>query len=177
MTLKKLSLGASLGALLLSMAGGVQAGEFDWLEELNIQAKADLSDFRTELEARFDIDSGRIGAVLSSVEKPADAYMVLRLGEMSPRPMEDVVRTYRSRKHMGWGELAKSLGIKPGSREFHALKNGRALRRTGLRERRERRDRERFEERKPGRGGPPGEGRGPGRGGPPGEARFHGRGR
>jgi len=171
MTLKKLSVGMSLGALLLSAAGGVQAGGFDWLEELNIQAKANLSDFRTDLEARFDIGSGRIGAVLSSVDKPADAYMVLRLGEMSPRPMEDVIRTYRARKHMGWGELAKRLGIKPGSREFHALKNGRAYRRADVRERRELRDRERFEERGPGRGGPPGKGRG----GPPGKGYARGR--
>ena len=27
----------------------------------------------------------------------------------------------------GWGNLAKTLGIKPGSREFHALKRGHDL--------------------------------------------------
>jgi len=34
---------------------------------------------------------------------------------------------YRSGKAKGWGALAKSLGIKPGSKEFHALKNGHDL--------------------------------------------------
>jgi len=31
---------------------------------------------------------------------------------------------YRADKGKGWGVLAKSLGIKPGSKEFHALKRG-----------------------------------------------------
>jgi hypothetical protein len=50
--------------------------------------------------------------------------MVLRLGEMSSRPTEYVINEYRSGKGKGWGALAKSLGIKPGSKEFHALKGG-----------------------------------------------------
>jgi len=54
-------------------------------------------------------------------------YMVLRLGEMSRQPTEDVVRKYKSGKGQGWGALAKSLGIKPGSKEFKELKNGHDL--------------------------------------------------
>jgi hypothetical protein len=65
--------------------------------------------------------------VLSNVETPADAYMVLRLGEMSGQPTDRVTERYRSSKGQGWGNLAKSLGIKPGSKEFHALKRGHDL--------------------------------------------------
>ena len=43
---------------------------------------------------------------------------------MSGQPTEDVVRKYKSGKGQGWGALAKSLGIKPGSKEFKALKSG-----------------------------------------------------
>ena len=32
---------------------------------------------------------------------------------------------YRNNKGQGWGVIAKNLGIKPGSDEFHALKAGR----------------------------------------------------
>ena len=32
--------------------------------------------------------------------------------------------TYGAKKGQGWGAIAKDLGIKPGSAEFHALKNG-----------------------------------------------------
>jgi hypothetical protein len=52
---------------------------------------------------------------------------MLRLGEMSGRPTGYVVEKYRNNKGKGWGALAKSLGIKPGSEEFHALKRGQDL--------------------------------------------------
>ena len=38
------------------------------------------------------------------------------------KPADDVVKVYRSNKQKGWGAIAKELGIKPGSPEFHALK-------------------------------------------------------
>ncbi|HEX9934232.1 MAG TPA: hypothetical protein VGB38_03460, partial [bacterium] len=38
------------------------------------------------------------------------------------QPAERVMDEYKSGKGKGWGVIAKSLGIKPGSDEFHALK-------------------------------------------------------
>ena len=113
--------------MLLLASSIATAGDFDWIKDLNIQAEADPSEFRVRLEARFKIGNVEINTVLSNVEKPADAYMVLRLGEMSKQPMDYVIGQYRSGKGKGWGVLAKSLGIKPGSREFHALKDGHEL--------------------------------------------------
>jgi len=103
------------------------AGDFGWRSDLNVKAQGDLSDFRTRLAVRFNLGDVQIKAVLSNVEKPADAYIVLRLGEMSGHPIEHVMAEYRSNKGHGWGVLAKSLGIKPGSHEFHALKRGHDL--------------------------------------------------
>jgi hypothetical protein len=114
-------------AILLLMSSVSAAGDFDWISNLNIQAQADPSGFRARLGARFNIGNMQINTVLSNVECPADAYMVLRLGEMSNWPTDYVIREYRSDKGKGWGALAKSLGIKPGSAEFHALKNGQDL--------------------------------------------------
>lgn len=34
------------------------------------------------------------------------------------------IQTYKANKCKGCGIIAKELGIKPGSAEFHALKNG-----------------------------------------------------
>jgi hypothetical protein len=113
-------------AFLLAASAAV-AGDFDWMRDFNIRAEADPSGFRTRLAARFKIGDVQISAVLSNVEKPADAYMVLRLGEMSSQPINYVTERYRSDKGKGWGALAKSLGIKPGSPEFHALKRGNDL--------------------------------------------------
>jgi len=103
------------------------AGDFGWRGDLNKRAHGDLADFRARLAVRFNIGDVQIKAVLSNVDKPADAYIVLRLGEMSEHPLEHVMAEYRSNKGQGWGVVAKSLGIKPGSHEFHALKRGHDL--------------------------------------------------
>jgi hypothetical protein len=110
--------------LLVSSAAVVAAGDFDWTKDFNIRAEADPSGFKARLAARFNIGDTQINAVLSNVERPADAYMVLRLGEMSAKPTDYVIEKYKSGKGKGWGALAQSLGIKPGSKEFHALKRG-----------------------------------------------------
>ena len=125
MKLKKILFAVSMALLLVSSAA--VAGDFDWARDFNIQAQADPSGFRARLATRFKIGDVQVSAVLSNVANPADAYMVLRLGEMSSRPPDYVLDRYKSGKGQGWGSLAKSLGIKPGSPEFHALKRGNDL--------------------------------------------------
>jgi hypothetical protein len=105
----------------------VRAGDFDWLKNLSIQAQADPSGFNATLATRFKIGDIEVNAVISDVTDPADAYMVLRLGEMASKPTGYVIEQYKAGKNQGWGVLAKSLGIKPGSEEFKALKLGHDL--------------------------------------------------
>ena len=102
----------------------VAAADFDWTRDLNLRAEADPSGFRMQLSTRFKIGDAQVKVVLGNVDRPADAYMVFRLGEMSSRSTDYVLSKYGAEKGQGWGALAKSLGIKPGSREFHALKQG-----------------------------------------------------
>ena len=103
------------------------AGDFDWVRDFNIKAEADPSGFKARLEARFQLGDAEIKAVLGNVEKPSDAYIVLRLGEMSNQPVDHVIKKYKAENEKGWGVLAKDLGIKPGSKDFHALKQGHDL--------------------------------------------------
>ncbi|HWR73239.1 MAG TPA: hypothetical protein VN604_08715 [Nitrospirota bacterium] len=103
------------------------AADFGWFQELNAKAKADLSGFQAQLAARFRIGNTEVSAVISKVAQPADAYMVLKLGEMANQPPDRVMTQYQASRNQGWGALAKSLGIKPGSPEFHALKRGHDL--------------------------------------------------
>ena len=110
--------------LILLVSSSAAAEDFDWIRDFNIKAEANTSGFRARLATRFKIGDTQIRIVLNNVEEPADAYMVLRLGEMSNQPTEYVIEKYKSGKGKGWGALAKSLGIKPGSKEFHALKRG-----------------------------------------------------
>jgi hypothetical protein len=100
------------------------ADNFDWIRDFNLRAEVDPSGFRERLATRFKIGDAQISDVLNNIEKPTDAYMVCLLKEMSGKPTDYIVGQYRSGKGKGWGVLAKSLGIKPGSKEFHALMRG-----------------------------------------------------
>lgn len=125
MTFRKLLLLTFI--IFISITVKVNAGDFDWLENLSIEAKADGSGFRTRLATRFKIGDVKVQAVLSDMGNGADAYMVMRLGEMSGHNIDYVVERYKKNKGKGWGVMAKSLGIKPGSRAFKALKRGHDL--------------------------------------------------
>jgi len=120
MKVQKIFLVISLLLLFVSLAAA--AGDFAWMRDFNTRAEADYLDFRARLAARFKIGGLEINAVLGTVGKPADAYMVLRLGEISRHPTDYVIAKYKANKGKGWGVLAQSLGIKPGSSEFQALK-------------------------------------------------------
>lgn len=109
-----------------SLINLAQAGDFGWLEKLAIDAKVDASGIKTKLAARFNLGNVKVDTVLNNVDNVEDAYMVMRLGEMSGHDTEAVLEQYQANKGKGWGRLAKRLGIKPGSREFHNLKNAHA---------------------------------------------------
>jgi len=125
MKLFKILLISSMAFLVVSSVA--VASDFGWTRDFNIQAQADPSGFRARLATRFNLGDVQVKAVLNNFDSPADAYMMLRLGEMSGMPTSYVVEKYRHTKGKGWGALAKSLGIKPGSEEFHALKSGQDL--------------------------------------------------
>lgn len=101
-----------------------QDPDFDWLKDFNIKLEADPSGFRAQLATRFKLGDQQLNLVLGNVEKPADAYLVLRIAELSQKPPELVLKEYKAGKGKGWGQLAKHMGIKPGSKEFHALQAG-----------------------------------------------------
>ncbi len=108
----------------LCLPAPAAAGLDDFLSSVNVQARADLDGFSVKVGAQFGVPAARVRAVLQTVETPADAFMVFQLGQMSGKPPETVLHTYTARKGKGWGVIAKELGIKPGSPEFHALKSG-----------------------------------------------------
>ena len=122
--MKRLKMCFVLSFLLSLISSNVMAADFDWFRDLNTRARANIQEFRARIGARFKIGNVEIDAVLENYEDPADAYIALRLGEMSGYPIARVTEQYRSHKGKGWGVIAKNLGIKPGSDEFHALKKG-----------------------------------------------------
>ncbi|MCE5312757.1 MAG: hypothetical protein LLF86_06370 [Nitrospiraceae bacterium] len=103
------------------------AKDFDWMNAMNAKAEVKPNDFFAQVAARFKVGNAEVEAVFGKVGKYADAYMAFRLGEMSGRPVDYILDRYSANKGKGWGVIAKSLGIKPGSKEFHALKRGHDL--------------------------------------------------
>jgi hypothetical protein len=55
---------------------------------------------------------------------PGDVYMACSIASLIGRPCRYVVEQYERDHGQGWGAIAKRMGIKPGSAEFHRLKQG-----------------------------------------------------
>lgn len=55
---------------------------------------------------------------------PGDVYMACSIASIIGRPCRYVVEQYDRDRGQGWGVIAKRMGIKPGSAEFHRLKQG-----------------------------------------------------
>lgn len=126
MQIKKFLLGAM--SLMVLSGSALIAADFDWMANLNLRSDSDPYAYKSGLASRFRTPESQLSIILKSVGAPADAYMVLRLAELSGRPPEYVLKQYQTEKHKGWGVLAQDLGIKPGSSEFKALKNGHDMR-------------------------------------------------
>lgn len=96
----------------------------NFLTNLNNKAIADIDNFNAGLSFQFGVSLPQINAILETVKSPADAFMCLQLGQMTNRQPKQVLQIYKSYKSKGWGAIAKELGIKPGSADFHNLKQG-----------------------------------------------------
>lgn len=53
-----------------------------------------------------------------------DIYYACSIAHVLGVPCVNVVREYERNPGQGWGAVAKRMGIKPGSAQFHQLKNG-----------------------------------------------------
>ncbi|MCM0080497.1 hypothetical protein L4X63_02735 [Geomonas sp. Red32] len=122
--MKRLVIGTLTIALFLFAPLAAFASLDDFLSRVNIEARADMNGFSAKISTQFGVALPQVQAVIRSVSEPADAFMVFQLGQMASRPPERVLAVYKPNKKKGWGAIAKELGIKPGSAEFHALKAG-----------------------------------------------------
>ncbi|MFH1758308.1 MAG: hypothetical protein ABH969_09705 [Pseudomonadota bacterium] len=94
------------------------------LKNLNIQAQGDMKNFISRLSVSYGVPQPKIEDLFVKVKMPpADIYMTVRVAKIVNKPIDVVVDEYKAHKGKGWGVIAKKLGIKPGSKEFHELKN------------------------------------------------------
>jgi hypothetical protein len=95
------------------------------VEVLDETAKSNVRDYAKKLSRKYNVSEETADWVLKKVEmSPKDADMTLKVSQVANQPVEEVVKEYEANKGKGWGVIAKNLGIKPGSKEFHELKKG-----------------------------------------------------
>ncbi len=122
--IKKGALTVCILLILLGFANNASADLNSFLDKVNVEAKADMDGFSVKLSNQFGVPLDRVNTVLQSVSVPADAFMCFQLALMTKKKPDAVMVVYSKNKGKGWGVIAKKLGIKPGSPEFHALKRG-----------------------------------------------------
>ncbi len=95
-----------------------------FLRSVDAKAKSDVRNFNAMLSQQFGVPVPNVEAIMKTVPRPADAFMVLHVSQQTGVQPDRVLKTYHDHKGKGWGVVAQRMGIKPGSPEFHALKNG-----------------------------------------------------
>jgi len=118
-------------ALVAATAAGAQTLSFGLgdlgleasLNDIGASAKVDLPGFTAEVSLQWGIPQAQVQTTLSQGLAPAEVYLAAALANISGKPVAVVVDTYKKNKDKGWGAIAKDLGIKPGSKEFKALKD------------------------------------------------------
>ncbi len=111
-------------ALGTALVPGANADLNGFLGNLNVRASADMPGFKAQMSAQFGIPVPHVQGVIDIMPTPADAFMCFQIGLMTGKSPRTVAGIFNHNRHKGWGAMAKELGIKPGSAEFHALKRG-----------------------------------------------------
>lgn len=92
------------------------------LKIVNSDANKDLAAFKLNLTRTFNVGLPKVDACFKVGMNAGDAFMAFQISNITRKPIEDVIKVYKVSKSKGWGAMAKEMGIKPGSAEFHALK-------------------------------------------------------
>jgi hypothetical protein len=93
------------------------------LVKIDAQAGVNFGAFQADLVGSYNISKSKIDYLSLKVGMSAgDIYMTVKIAKMLSVDIDQVVEVYRIHSGKGWGVMAKELGIKPGSAEFHALK-------------------------------------------------------
>jgi hypothetical protein len=95
-----------------------------WLGDMNRYGSRYRDPFIDELVRYHGAPRDLIEDLLRRRWAPGDIYFACALARLAGRPCRYVVDMWERDHGQGWGAVAKRLGIKPGSAEFHRLKRG-----------------------------------------------------
>lgn len=93
------------------------------LGDMNVYANGDRRGFIDDIVLSFGAPRYVVDQyVVERRWAPGDVYFGCALAHQLRVPCLDVLRDYDKHHGQGWGAVAKRMGIKPGSAQFHALK-------------------------------------------------------
>jgi hypothetical protein len=99
------------------------------LNIINTHARTDLSAFRRDMRLSYNISEKKFDYMNTNLRMfPGEIYLTLEISRIAKVTLDEVLTVYKRHKSKGWGVIAKQLGIKPGSAEFHQLKNSTSTR-------------------------------------------------
>ena len=94
------------------------------LNVINAHASADFGAFKADMNVSYNVAEKKIDYMSGSLHMaPGEIYLALEISKIASVPLDHVLSAYRTNKSKGWGYIARQAGIKPGSAEFHQLKN------------------------------------------------------
>jgi len=137
--MKTMKMAAWVAALGMAMAAGqpvyaqtvgynIRTGDV-WVDtrlgEINDYGRRYRDPFVSEMTGHYGAPRSLVLDLLDRRDwAPADVYFACAIARALRIPCLEVVQRYERDPGQGWGNLAKQMGIKPGSPAFHALKKG-----------------------------------------------------
>ena len=96
-------------ALVLAFALEARAGDplASFLRDVDARAKKDMQAFHATVAAQFGVPEVQVRAVFGRVKDPGDTFMVFQIGNMTHRPVNEVLPVYESHKGKGHGKGGK----------------------------------------------------------------------
>ncbi|QDH71130.1 hypothetical protein [Marilutibacter alkalisoli] len=97
----------------------------NWLDDMNRYGSRYREPFVDEMVRYHGAPRDLVSELLGTRRwAPGDVYMACTIASIIGRPCRYVADIWERDHGRGWGVVAKDLGIKPGSPEFHRLKKG-----------------------------------------------------
>lgn len=101
-------------------------GEDDDLDEelslLNEAGEEDLEGLLLKLSVEFNVDILVLEDLSAQGYAPGEIWLALEISQATEKPLAEAILLADGVEGHGWGILAQTIGITPGSAEFHALK-------------------------------------------------------
>jgi hypothetical protein len=94
------------------------------LGEINDYGSRYREPFIDEMTGYYGAPRSLVNDLFGRRWSAGDIYYACAIAHILGVPCINVVHEYERNPGQGWGALAKRMGIKPGSRQFHDLKNG-----------------------------------------------------